>query len=244
MYLARAKLNPKNTDVGPSMDGRMRIENPWVEIQSEGPFVLEVDRECVKRFNEKKHSPDKKIDTTLIPEPFIGNPRSAKLVLLSLNPGLADGDAEAHARPDFRAAMLHNLRHESQKFPFYPLDEQFEQTPCATWWLRKTRRLIEECGRERVAKGLLVIEWFPYHSKTSGLPKKCLCESQRYSCQLAKEMVGKGALVVLLRSRERWAMCDGWFSELPPPSSLQNPAITPANFGEDLFKRMRQALGC
>ena len=28
--------------------------------------------------------------------------------------------------------------------------------------------------------GLLVIEWFPYHSKKSALPPKAVCESQTY----------------------------------------------------------------
>jgi hypothetical protein len=227
------------------MDGRMRIENPWIEIQPEGPFIPEIDREAIKYYNDQTKGSVKGIDTSLIPEPFIGNHRSPKVVLLSLNPGLAEGDAKAHARPDFRAAMLRNLRHESLEYPFYPLNPQFERTPCAAWWLKKTRRLIEECGREKVAEGLFVIEWFPYHSKKSGLPKKpkkFVCESQRYSCQLAKEMVGKGALTVLLRSKHHWAMCDEGLSKLPFPRSRQNPAITPDNFGEDIFKKMCGAL--
>jgi hypothetical protein len=149
------------------MDGRMRIENPWVEIQRDGPFVLEIDRESIKAYN-KNRKPDHQVDTSLIPEPFIGNPRRAKLVLLNLNPSIDEGDAEAHARADFKGAMIRNLRHESQRYPFYPLNPDFDSTPCAQWWLKKTRRLVEECGLETVAKGLLVIEWFPYRSKKGG----------------------------------------------------------------------------
>jgi hypothetical protein len=224
------------------MDGRMRIENPWIEIRPDGPFVLEIDREDIEHYKEKKLNPDHKIDTLLIPEPFIGNPRSAKLVLLNLNPGLAEGDAKAHADPGFKAAMLRNLRHESQEFAFYPLNPQFEHTPCANWWLKKTRRLVEECGRERVAKGLFVIEWFPYHSAKSGLPKKFVCESQRYSCELAKEIFEKRKCMVLMRSKDHWAVCDEGLSKLPLPNSRQNPAITAANFGDDIFKQMCEAL--
>jgi len=247
MHIPRVKPDLKNIDLGAAMDGCMRIENPWTEIQPEGPFVLGIDREAIEYYNEEKNGSDKKIDTSLIPEPFIGDHRSAKLVLLSLNPGLAEGDAKAHARPDFRAAMLRNLRHESQQYPFYPLKKEFEETPCAQWWLKKTRRLIEECGREKVAKGLFVIEWFPYHSKKSGLPKKpkkFVCESQRYSCQLAKEMLGRGARtrMVLLRSKDHWAICDEDLSTRPFPRSRQNPALTAANFGDDIFKQMCDAL--
>ncbi len=235
------KPDKRGIDLGPTVAGRMRIENPWVEVQPDGSFVLETDRASIERYNENRQ-PSQKVDASLIPEPFIGNPRRAKLVLLNLNPSLDEGDAEAHDRRDFKDAMIRNLRHESQEYAFYPLNPQFEQTPCAGWWLKKTRRLVEECGREIVAKGLLVIEWFPYHSKNSGLPKKFVCESQRYSCQLAKEMLGRGERMVLLRSKDHWAVCDESLSKLPIARSVQNPAITPANFGNGLFKQMCEAL--
>jgi hypothetical protein len=242
MHLPRVRFDPKkHIDLGTCIDGRMRIENPWVEIQPDGPFVLEIDRESIQSYNEERQ-PDRKVDTSLIPEPFIGNPRRAKLVLLNLNPAVDVDDAKAHKRPDLRDAMIRNLRHESQEYAFYPLNSDFEETPCAKWWLKKTRRLREECGRETVAKSLLVIEWFPYHSQNSGLPKRFVCESQRYSCQLAKEMVGKGELVVLLRSKDHWAVCDKGLSKLPIANSVQNPGITPGNFGTDLFKRMCEVL--
>jgi hypothetical protein len=247
MHIPTVKCDPKgHVDLGPELDGRMRkpapIENPWLKLPCRGPHILEIDRDSIERYNAAKADPDHKIDTSLIPEPFIGNPRSAKLVLLNLNPGLAKGDAEAHARPDFRTAMLRNLRHESQEYPFYPLNPQFEQTPCAHWWLKKTRRLVEECGRAIVADGLLVIEWFPYHSKKSGLPKVLVCESQLYSCQIAKEMFEKRKCMVLMRSKDHWDVCDERLSELPLPNSRQNPSISPGNFGEDLFKCMKHAL--
>jgi hypothetical protein len=242
MHLPRVKPDLKSIDLGPCIDGRMLIENPWVEIQPDGPFVLEIDRESIKQYDEGKLNPNHKVDTSLMPEPFIGNPGQAKLVLLNLNPSRDERDAEAHARRDFKNAMIRNLRRETQEYTFYPLNPEFKQTPCAQWWLRITKRLVEECGREIVAKGMLVIEWFPYHSKDSGLPKRFVCESQRYSCQLAKEMVGKRELVVLLRSKDHWAVCDKGLSKLPIANSVQNPAITPGNFGTDLFKQMCEAL--
>jgi len=49
-------------------------------------------RECIERYDAGKTNSDQKIDTSLIPAPFIGKPSSAKLVLLNLNPGLAQGD--------------------------------------------------------------------------------------------------------------------------------------------------------
>jgi hypothetical protein len=247
MHIPRVKFDPQNIDLGPDMDGRMRnpspIENPWLKLPSDAPYVLEIDRKCIERYNEKKRSRARKIDTSLIPEPFIGNPRSAKLVLLNLNPGLAEDDAEAHTRPDLKAAMFLNLRHESQQYPFYPLNPQFEKTPCAKWWLRITGRLIQGLDVACVAEKLLVIEWFPYHSQESGLPKdRRVCESQQYSCQLVQEMRARGAFMVLLRSQENWAICDKHLSKLPLPNSRENPVISATNFGEKWFNQMRRSL--
>ncbi|MGA9308099.1 MAG: hypothetical protein WBW31_22065 [Candidatus Sulfotelmatobacter sp.] len=180
-----------------------------------------------------------------IPEPFIGDPRSAKLVLLNLNPGHSEEDATAHANPEFRRAMCRNLRHEPQEHPFYPLNPDFASTPCAQWWLRHTRELIAGFDLASVTKKILVIEWFPYHSKKSGLdPGKLVCESQEYSFQLARQMRDKDAVMVLLRSKEHWANVDARFARLHLPKSPQSPFITRNNFGEDLFEQMRKALDC
>jgi hypothetical protein len=231
------------------MDGRMRnpppIENPWLRLPSQAPYVLEIDRECIESYNENQHNPDRKVDTSLIPEPFIGDTKSAKLVLLNLNPGRAEKDPEAHADPDFREAMFRNLRHEAQKYPFYPLSPKFGQTPCGHWWLEHTRELIDGCDLASVAKRLLVIEWFPYHSVKSALTAgRPLCESQEYSFQLARQMSDRGVLMALLRSKQHWVNVDDRFAELQLPRSRQSPFITRNNFGGDLFERMREALGC
>ena len=42
------KPDPKSIDLSPCIDGRMRIENPWVEIQTGGPFVLGIDRGSIE----------------------------------------------------------------------------------------------------------------------------------------------------------------------------------------------------
>jgi hypothetical protein len=244
MNIPKVKLDPQNINLGPDVAGRMRkpaMENPWFMLHEQPPYELEIDRAAIEQYNKKK-KPAHRIDTSLIPEPFIGNPKMAKLVLLNLNPGWDAYDAESHTNPNFKAAMLRNLHHESQNYPFYPLNPSFECTPCGKWWLKLTKKLIEGCDRISVSQRLLVIEWFPYHSMKSALPKRIVCESQRYSCHLAKEMQAKGALLVLLRSRAHWAICKEEFSQLPVPHSTQNPVITPGNFGEDLFKCMKQAV--
>lgn len=138
------------------------MQNPWSELPGQSPFVLATDIGSIDKYN-KLHNNDEKIVVESIPEPFIGNPQSAKVVLLSLNPGHSEEDAKAHSDGNFRKAMMHNLRHEEQECPFYGLNPKFAWTACGIWWRAHTRRL-HDAGLtwECISRGLLVVQWFPY----------------------------------------------------------------------------------
>lgn len=224
------------------------MENPWLKLPSEKPYILEMDRESIKRYNQS-HGDSRKINLNSVPEPFIGDPESAKVILLSLNPGDSERDAKAHLHDEFRRAMFHNLHHESQDWPFYSLNPNFAWTGAGRWWAPRTRELRLSAGLDHgtLARRLLVIEWFPYHSKKSSLPTKPVCESQKYSFQLAKEMLEKKKLVVGMRSRKHWAEVDDHFREVPFLKNPQCGYISRGNAGGDLFDRMVEALkscGC
>jgi hypothetical protein len=125
-----------------------------------------------------------------IPEPFIGNPDSATVVLLSGNPYDSVEDPATHKIPAFRNAMRSNLCRQPGS-DFYPLNPDFRQTPCGVWWRKCLKELLAELSAETLAKKMLVVEWFPYHSKNGkALPKKPV-PSQLYSFQLAKEMLDR-----------------------------------------------------
>jgi hypothetical protein len=179
------------------------MQNPWLQLPTQSPYVLDMDRESIDSYNTL-HNDDKKIIVESIPEPFIGNPTTAKVVLLNLNPGHSEDDAKAHCDVDFRKAMMHNLRHEAQECPFYALNPKFAWTACGQWWRTHTKSLHKAgLSWEAISAGLLVIEWFPYHSKKSGLPIVPVCPSQQYSFQLARETLGS-KIVVGMRSKKHW----------------------------------------
>lgn len=106
------------------------MQNPWLQLPTQSPYILEMDRVAIERYNESVRADDTKVIVESIPEPFIGNPVTAKVVLLSLNPGHSKDDAEAYSNADFRQAMMHNLRHEAQECPFYGLNPKFALTAC------------------------------------------------------------------------------------------------------------------
>jgi hypothetical protein len=196
-----------------------------------------MDRGSLDQYNHAIRSDGKKVIIESIPEPFIGNPQSAKVVLLSLNPGHSEGDAKAYSDGDFRKAMMHNLRHEAQECPFFGLNPKFAWTACGIWWRGHTRRLNEAgLSWEAISKGLLVIEWFPYHSTRSALPIKPVCPSQDYSFYLAEEMLGS-KIVVGMRSKKHWLNVVPAMQNVPFLKNPQNPHISPANTGTDHARR-------
>jgi hypothetical protein len=218
------------------------MQNPWPELPNEPPYVLDMDRDSISRYNNRRALASK-VKVESVPEPFIGDPQSARVVLLNLNPYDSDDDRKAHCNAEFKRAMRVNLRHDRQEYPFYPLNPKFEQTACGVWWREHTRELLNAClDCARVAKRLLVIEWFPYHSKKFRSSSKRPCPSQGYSFQLALKMLDKNKLIVGMRSKKRWVEVDQRFGGVPFLKSAQNPCISIRNCGEDLFKRIVEAL--
>ncbi len=94
------------------------MQNPWLKLPRRSPYVLPRDQDAVSILNGRvsaKNNGQGRINVNLLPEPFIGNPKTAKVVLLNLNPGVGDGDKQAHRNSVFRGAITRNLRNEPQE---------------------------------------------------------------------------------------------------------------------------------
>jgi hypothetical protein len=216
--------------------------NPWIGLcSSNGSYILPEDSSQISEHNKLYgHLPTAVIEG-LIPEPFIGNADSAKVILLGLNPGHSDDDAKNHQKPEFREALCKNLCGDYQNYPFYPLNPEFITTTGAgRWWDKRTRELQEECGLKLVAERLMVIEWFPYHSKR--FAPKLTCHSQRYSFKLAKDLLGKKPIILRMRARKHWTHAVPALAAVP---SLRNPQcgyLSKGNMDGDLFARVVKAI--
>jgi len=211
----------------------MNVANPWLSLPSLAPYVLPEDRLNLAAFNAKlRVGSAQRLDIeTVIPEPFAGAVTTARVLILQLNPGLDSKDAAAHADPQFRKALLANLRHENAQWPFYFLDPRFRDAhPGGLWWQAKTKKLAEVVPLEHLAERLAVVEWFPYKSRRyrSG----CAVRSQEYGFSLVSSAIERGALIVISRSRALWE------SSVPSLrsyqrqltlASVQNIALTPNN---------------
>jgi len=79
------------------------MDNPWKGLISESDsLILPQDSVAIHRYNNLQRNAETIIATELVPEPFIGNPQTARLVLLGLNPGLSETDARNHRDAGFR----------------------------------------------------------------------------------------------------------------------------------------------
>lgn len=203
--------------------------NPWLNLSSEKPFILPSDRELVFSFNEIA-SQNYRIHEELLPEPFLGNPKS-NIFLLNLNPGYSEEDPIFHRDLFFFENSRKNLAHFiGPEYPFFLLNPLLSACPGHRWWKNKLKILIEKFGLKKVANGICCVEYFPYHSKKFK-PLKKILDSQKYGFNLVKEAISRHALIVIMRKEK------GWLEAIPelknyPYFKLKNklnPCISPNN---------------
>ena len=212
--------------------------NPWSQLPPDAPHVLEGDLSIVNKFNEHyAHNPCFKIQSHLLPEPFIGDP-SARVYLLNLNPGYSPPeDDDWHRNRDYRNAIIENLTHKTAAYPFYFLDPRLEEAPGSVWWRRRSRWWIRDVGTETLARNLFCAELFPYHShQYQQVPKRIspdgLVPSSGYVAHLVREAIRAHRPVVAMRALPRW--CElipelGDYSKLFRLSNRQNVSLSPNN---------------
>ncbi|HEX4038573.1 MAG TPA: hypothetical protein VHX37_10985 [Acidobacteriaceae bacterium] len=221
------------------------MTNPWESLTFDGgSYLLETDRASIEIFNKQQRDEDRRVVASAIPEPFIGDPSQAKVVLLGLSPGYSVNNL-SHSWADFRDGMFLNLRHGKQDFPFYPLNPAFRETGAGQWWRKIVGRLRSESGlhESTFAKRLMVIEWFPYPSRRAALPVAKICDSQEYTFDLAARMLKKeGVVVVGMRSRAHWVGASSEFRQVPFLVNKQRPFVTRGNMEGGLFDRILEAM--
>ncbi len=215
--------------------------NPWSELLThDAPHVLQQDLPIVEAFNKRyAHDPDIKIQSHLLPEPFIGDP-SARVYLLNLNPGYSPEDDDWHCKPVYRNAIIENLGHKPAEYPFYFLDPRLQDAPGSAWWRRRSRWWIRDVGPKTLARNLFCAELFPYHSRRyRPVPKRIssdrLVPSSAYVGHLVREAIrdrDHQPMVVAMRAPRRW--CElipglGDYSKLFRIRNPQNVSLSPNN---------------
>jgi hypothetical protein len=202
--------------------------NPWLALPPRPPYVLSSDARAINAYNAKAPE-DYRVQLNSLPEPFIGF-TMAPVVFLNLNPGHSRRDPEDHAQPAFQALLRGNYGQGLSTFPFYSLDPAFENGG-RKWWDQKLSPLLGIFKRDELARSILCIEYFPYHSRRFRHASLEL-PSQEYGFGLVRSAIARGAVIVIMRGRALWEkripgleMSSGTFTL----NSCQNVVVSPRN---------------
>ena len=220
------------------------MNNPWVNLPSKAPFILEIDHELVEKFNtDENRLEEHRIHTELLPEPYLGDPFNASVFLLNLNPGYSPDDVKFYDDPKGRQAVLGNLTHEPSPYPFFMLDPEFENFSGPGWWRERLKYLIAATNEEQVAKKVCCIEYFPYHTQRFGTGKLEL-ESQWYSFELVRNAIADKKIIVVMRAEAFWkyGVPELRRSSYYTLNSPQNVRVTPGNLPDGGFEHIVEAV--
>ncbi len=203
------------------------MENPWVHLPLQAPFVLPEDRDLIESFSasvDERHS----VHLELLPEPFWGVVDEAKALVLSLNPGYNPAEQGYHADQDFARAFRANLAQRDQEYPFFLLDPHHD-SPGHKYWQRNLKSVLAHVSNSKVARELGVVEYFPYHSQAYRQMNRIL-PSQSYSFELVRDAIARKAFIVVMRGRASWLKAVPELETIGHfPNSPQSGSTSPGN---------------
>lgn len=109
-----------------------KMENPWDTVTDEARYA-KIDKESLNNLTNEL-SGDKALHLELYPEPFIGDPSSARLIFMATNPGYREpkieneesGDIAAFEDPETKAAIRASLSGESRRMYWVDLPSKIK----------------------------------------------------------------------------------------------------------------------
>ena len=196
---------------------------------------------------------NKKIRLNLLPEPFIGNYQTAKVILLALNPGFrGDKDGEVgedawHKDKKFQTLVYDNIKLKNTQYPYYYLnqDPYFERTPGHLWCSRVFNDL-KKVGLKNLSEKICCFQFHGYHSNRYKYLGDKL-PSQEKTFDIIKSFLDdRGKEIILMRSKRIW------FKVIPELQKREkrviilknprNPTLSKGNMEENEFERVLKAL--
>jgi len=209
-------------------------------------FLSEEDISILEKFNIKKNGTNAEIKTNLLPEPFIGNPLKAKVLLLALNPGFEGSEKKWHADEKFARLIKDNIEFKESGYPYYYLNEHkdFDGNPGHIWCKRIFKELIAELGAKDLSKKIACVQYHGYHSKKYSPIGKTL-PSQEQTFELVKATMKLEIPIVLMRSKKIWfAAITGLetYEHLIILNNPRNPTISRGNMQAGSFDNLLETL--
>jgi len=203
-----------------------KMENPWIEFMKNPQnecLILDEDKLVIEKFNETANDTFR-IHTEIMPAPFMGNVFEAPVLLLLTNPGYDDEEARKDYYNNYRHYWENEIQHKPSipDLPLFCLDDKYIEK--SNYWYKKLIHLINATSKEKVAKSIAKIQFFPYTSrKFKNIPNKILpgyLKSQKYNFYLVQLAMERGATIIILRSKKLW------YKAIPSLEYYENKCIT------------------
>lgn len=176
------------------------MKNPWLNLSEKAPFTALCDVEALNTQGYRLNG----LRFDAFPEPYGGKIDTAKVVCLVLNPGFEDADVTTNFdNPYWLREIRANLEHKTE-YPFLYLSPELKDTGGHRWWTAKLNPL-EKAGvtRDELARGIMMIEFFPYHS-VKYVHNRQYIPSQQYQFYLVREAMRLGKTIIIMRARKIW----------------------------------------
>lgn len=214
--------------------------NPWVALPQNPPYILPADTDVLLQQTSKKQG----LRFDVLPDPYIGNLREAKVIFLALNPGFRQADIDENMiNATFIANSRANMLHKSEP-PFYYFNEELAFTGGNEWWSRILKPLISAgLTKQTLSSAIMCIQYLSYHSVTYSHLNKLL-PSQQYSFELVREAVELNKTIVIMRSEALWLKAVPELQGYPyiRIKNPRNPVVSVANLGQDNFDKICRAI--
>jgi len=159
------------------------------------------------------------------PEPYSGDLRQAKVIVVQINPKLSELAFTRRLAPSYMAAWRRTLGQDfnvNESFPFEPLNPTATNIAYGgfTWWHGKFRRFVNDvCSSEaelhrrpdyldtlsRVSRTLAAVDLVPYFSGSKpSLKALSNLPSVQQSVQLVKALIADGRKVLVATAHAEW----------------------------------------
>lgn len=167
-------------------------------------------------------SGDPRFHLGLLPQPWFGDPTSASVFLLLLNPGVNPGDYYSeYLVPKYRQALVDNLRlRPNRRFPLFFMDPQFCWHPGARYFRQRFHwvalELVARAGIPYrtaltvIAREICCLQLVPYHSSAFRMSSNQI--SRLTSTSLVKAFVlqsvvpRKDVFIIVTRKVAQWGV--------------------------------------
>ena len=244
---------------------RLAADNPWLYMAKEienneyvkaGEYVHPQDKEVIERYAASDLKDEFKLQLSMIPKPFMGNPLDAEVVVLTLNPGYNekyDVDEYEKCTPEQRKRFIETkcrIMALQDDRCIQDGENEYMNLPEASYWKNKLKTVLAISPDAN--KKLAIIEYMGYSSRMyKDIPRKLftngstLLPTQEYTIRLVRYLMQQDKVIVITRAANKW------FEHIPELkyykkkimlNSPQNIYLSPQNCKENGWELIETAL--